>query len=119
MGAGVVVRDNSGACVVSCRHQLLGVVEPEQAEALALLRAVQLAQEEGFPKVIFASDCLSLVQRVRSSSVDRLPVGVLVADIKSLAKSFTSVSFIHVKHCLNEAARSASRELYVLMLFNK
>jgi hypothetical protein len=36
--------------------------------------------------------------------LDRSPVGVLVADIKSLAKSFTSVSFIHVKCCLNEAA---------------
>jgi hypothetical protein len=76
------------------------VVEPEQAEALALLRAVQLAQEEGLSKVIFTLDCLPLVQRVRSSSVDRSPVGVLV----SLAKSFTSVTFIHVKRCLNEAA---------------
>jgi hypothetical protein len=58
MGAGVVV------CVAACRHHMPGLALPEQAEALALQWAVHFAQEESFAKVIFASDCLSLVQRL-------------------------------------------------------
>jgi hypothetical protein len=71
---------------------------------LALQRAVRLAQEEGFGEVIFASDCLSLVQRIQSTASDRSLVGMLVDNIKDRARSFTMVFFSHVKHSLNEAA---------------
>jgi hypothetical protein len=72
MGAGIVARDHLGTCVFACRHQLLGLASPEVAEALALHRAVTLASEVGYEKVIFASDCLSLVQRIISSRMDRI-----------------------------------------------
>jgi ribonuclease HI len=104
MGAGIIVRNHQGTCLVSCRQQLHGLVPPENAEALALRRAVSLARDEGFDKVIFASDCLSLVHRLNSQVVDRSSVGLLVDGIKSMTSSFTSVSFIHVKRNLNEAA---------------
>jgi hypothetical protein len=91
MGADIVARDHTGACVFSCRHQLHDLRPPEEAEALALRRAVLLAQEEGFDKVIFASDCLSLVQRLNSLTMDRSSAGILVHGIKDMTNSFTSV----------------------------
>jgi hypothetical protein len=90
--------------MLRCRQQLHGLVSRENAEALVLRRAVSLARDEDFDKVIFVSDCLSLVYRLNSSVVDRSSVGLLVDGIKSMTSSFTSVSFIHVKHNLNEAA---------------
>jgi hypothetical protein len=63
---------------------------------LSLGRVVSLAGEEGFDKVVIASDCLSLVQRFNSSVVDRSQVGVVVQDIKAMISSFASVSVIHV-----------------------
>jgi hypothetical protein len=78
--------------------------EPEYAEALALRRAVSLAREEGYDRVTFASDCLSLIQRLNSLVLDRSSVGILVAEVKHMAKSFSSVSFCHVKRNLNKAA---------------
>jgi hypothetical protein len=36
--------------------------EPELAEAYALRQAVSLARDEGLNQVIFAFDCLSLIQ---------------------------------------------------------
>ena len=104
MGAGVVIRDHHGNCLAACRHQLPGLAPPEEAEALALRRAVLLAREEGFGRAIFATDCLSLVHRLNSSLMDRSPVGILVGGIKHMTNSFTMVSFIHVKRSLNEAA---------------
>jgi hypothetical protein len=97
MGAGVVLRDHLGACLVACRQQLQGLASLEDAEALALRRAVLLARDEGFDKVIFVTDCLSLVQRLNATVIDRSSVGILVSGIKAIATSFASVSFIHVK----------------------
>ena len=65
---------------------------------------MEFARDEGHGKVIFSSDCLSLIQRINSSTVDRSSVGLLVAGIKLLVRGFTSVSFCHVKRGLNEAA---------------
>jgi hypothetical protein len=50
--------------VAACRHHMPGLASPERAEALAILLAVNFAQEDGLAKVILASDCLSLVQRL-------------------------------------------------------
>jgi hypothetical protein len=76
---------------------------PENAEALALGHAIQLAHVEGFDRVIFAMECLSLVHRLNSSVMDRSSVGLLVNGNKAMTISFTTVSFIHVKRNLNEA----------------
>ena len=61
-------------------------------------------KERRLDKVIFASDCLSLIQRLQSSSLDRSVVGILVGEIKSLVDVFREVSFTQVKRNLNVAA---------------
>jgi ribonuclease HI len=104
MSAGVIMRDHQGTCLLACRQYFEGLLSPEHAEALALRHAVQLARDEGRDKVIFASDCLSLVQRLNSSGIDRSSVGLVVSDIKQMATDFYEVSFRHVKRVLNEAA---------------
>jgi ABC-type ATPase involved in cell division len=66
--------------------------------------AVSLVGSEGFGKIMMVSDCLSLLQRVNFSTLDRSNVGVVVQDIKLLAHSFDEISFSHVhRHC-NESA---------------
>jgi ribonuclease HI len=104
MGTGAIIRDHQGSCIAACRQHIQGVQQPECAEALALRRAVELARDKGFNKVIFASDCLSLIQRINSLTVDRSSVGLIISGIKLLARDFSSVSFCHVKRVLNEAA---------------
>jgi hypothetical protein len=103
MGAGIISRNHQGTCLVSCRQQLHGLLPPKNAEALTLRRAVSLARDEGFDKVIFATDCLSLVRRLNSSVVDTSSAGLLMDGINSMTNSFMLVSFIHVKHNFNEA----------------
>jgi hypothetical protein len=61
MGAGVIIRDHHGFFLAACRQHMEGLAAPEYAEALALRRAVQFAQEEGMDKMIFKLDCLSLI----------------------------------------------------------
>jgi hypothetical protein len=75
-------------------------------------REVTLAREVGCKKVIFASDCLALVQRITSSRMDRFSVSILVSGIKEVSKYFTSVSFTHVKRHLNEAAHILAKSCF-------
>jgi ribonuclease HI len=109
MGIGVVIRSHHGECLLSCSELLEEVTMPEIAEAMALRRALSLASEEGFDKIIVASDCLSLILRINDSTVDRSQVGVLVQDIKALSSEFVSVNFIHVFRQCNVAAHTLAR----------
>ena len=69
----------------------------DYAEALALCRAVSFAREEVVDRAIFATDCLSLVQRLNSSEMDRSSVGLVVEGIRFLARDFSMISFDHIK----------------------
>jgi hypothetical protein len=79
------------------------------AEAMAMRWAVQIASDRGFDKVIFASDCLSLVKHSLSAERDRSMVGVVISDIKQMMAGFASTSIRHVKRSCNEAAHILAR----------
>jgi hypothetical protein len=112
MAAGVIIRDHLGTCIAACRQYINNLPSPEYGEAIALRRAVLLARDRGLDKAIFASDCLSLVQRMDSSTRDRSSVGILVDDIKHLVKDFNSVSFFHVRRELNVAAHVLAKSCF-------
>lgn len=102
--AGVVTLDHDGKCIAACSEPIQGALEPELAEALALRRVVYLARDERFSKVIFASDCQSLVQRINYSGHDRSCIGSVVKEIKLASRGFVSAVFKHVRWHLNAAA---------------
>jgi ribonuclease HI len=109
MGAGIVVRDHAGLFITACGDSQQEVTSPEMAEALALRRAVSFAVNEGFTKVIFASDCLSVINRIAEPLVDRSFCGPVIEDVKLAAASFESCSFTHVSRSLNMAAHCLAR----------
>ena len=74
-----------------------------------LRRAVALTREEGFSRAVFQSDCLSIIQKTNTLTVDRSPVGLITADIKELAAFFSSVRFSHVNRLSNVAAHILAR----------
>ena len=54
MGMGVVIRNHNDMCLLACSQVFDAVTSPELAEALAIRRALSLAREEGFFKIILA-----------------------------------------------------------------
>jgi hypothetical protein len=68
MGVGVVIRNHIGNCLVACNQFLDEVMATEIAEALAVRCALTIARDEGLNKLILASDCISVVQRITSSA---------------------------------------------------
>jgi hypothetical protein len=74
---------------------------PEIAEALAMRRAIMLARDEGFSKIIVNFDCFSIVQHVTVGQEDRSLCGPMIHDIRQMAASFVSCSFVYVMRGLN------------------
>jgi ribonuclease HI len=109
MGLGVVIRDHNGVCLTACSEYHEEVTSPEIAEALALRRAINLAKDEGFTKIIINLDCLSVVNRVNAVEDDRSLCGPVIYDIRKLMPSFTSCSIKHVVRGLNVAAHTLAK----------
>jgi ribonuclease HI len=109
MGVGVVIRNHIGECLAAHSELIPDVTAPELAEALAVRRALALTREEGYNKVMLATDCLSVVQRINNSTLDRSFLGVVIQDIKMEASKFTSYSFFHVPRKRNESAHVLAR----------
>jgi hypothetical protein len=109
MAMGMVVRDHVGNCLAAASEPLQGFSSPELVEALALHRAVEIARAKGFVNTTFASDCFSVIQRLNRPRPVRSDVGLVLKDIKVLAKGFSSISFKHVSRSLNEAAHLLAR----------
>jgi hypothetical protein len=104
MGMGVMICDHNGIRAAACSERNNEVVTPEIAEAVAMCRAISLANDEGYDKIIIISDCLSVVKRVRAESQDRSICGPVIHDIRNISKTFTSCSFHHVNRALNVVA---------------
>jgi hypothetical protein len=110
MGAGVVARNHDGSFLAACGERYDEVVVPEIAEAIAVRRALLFAQEEEFSKIIIASDCLSVIQRIKSGEVDRSLYGPVIEDIKLMSRGFGTCEFCHVYRVTNVAAHLLAKE---------
>jgi ribonuclease HI len=104
MGVGIVIRNHNGECVAACSELIPDVTAPELAEALAVRRAMTLAREEGYDKIMLATDCLSVVHHINSSTLDRSFLGVVIQDIKKEAEMFSSYSFFLIPRKRNVSA---------------
>lgn len=100
MGVGMVVRKHIGEYLAACSECLDRITTSELAEALMFRRATVLACDEGYQNVILVSNCLSMVQWLNLSMRDRSSVGTVIFDIKSMAKSFSSVVFFYHVSCV-------------------
>jgi hypothetical protein len=104
MGAGIMVRDHHGDCLVACCDKFPNVTVPEMAEAMAIRFALSFARGECLDNFTCATDYLSVVQRVNSPGKDRSACGSVIEDIKRLLSSFQSSSITHVYRSQNVAA---------------
>jgi hypothetical protein len=74
-----------------------------------LRRVVAFACDEGYSRVIFASDCQSVINRVNAEMMDRSSYGPVIEDVKRIARSFVFCSFKHVYRVVNVVAHNLAR----------
>ena len=97
---------------------------PKIVEATSCRMGVQLALSFNFPNVIFESDCLGLIQKINSRQSDLSALGLLVADIQVLMRSFVSCSFTYqpcscdMGHAKGDVPATATTSVFLTIEFN-
>ncbi|KAM0846858.1 hypothetical protein ACQ4PT_055376 [Festuca glaucescens] len=109
MGWGAVFRNHAGEFLLSCSEGLHGLPPPELAEAIAVRRAMSVARVRGFSRIAVVSDCLSVIQRILASAMDRSTLGAVINDINTLKTDFQSCLFSFSSRKTNVLAHKLAR----------
>jgi hypothetical protein len=110
MGLGLVIRNHRGDFLAAARQGIDKITNPELAEAIAFTHAIHFAMQLPYNQEIVASDCLSLINKLRLSTVDRSHSWIIIEDIKQTKKASSVVlSFIHVSRNSNEVAHALAK----------
>lgn len=103
-GAGMVLRDDTGAIIFSVCHFLHSSTSPLEAELAACLEGVTLALERTDGPLIVEMDCMQGVDFLTEQSVNRSPVASFVWETKSLLYGGRQHKIQHVCRSSNAAA---------------
>ena len=115
-GAGMILRDASGAIIFSACRSLQACPEALEAELCSCLEGLELTIQHCQLQIIVESDCSQLVSAVAEKSQDRSSFMNIISDIKLLASSFRECKIVKVdrgqvriSHCLANCARTEGR----------
>ena len=108
-GIGAVIRNHDGAVMASCAEKLNQTYKVEEIEALAALKALQLAYDLGFQNVILEGDSLGLIQALKAEDHNLSPLGLLVEDVKLFANNFVRLSYSHIKRSGNNVTHNLTK----------
>ena len=104
-GWGCIARDAAGDVLCAAAGPLVDVSDPLHAEALALMRTINFAENFGMGRVIFMTDCLPLKQAIDDSNADRSQLGSLFRETKyQLQIGFIQFKLVQKSHECNMPA---------------
>ncbi|XP_073358159.1 uncharacterized protein [Aegilops tauschii subsp. strangulata] len=84
-GVGVVFRDEMGAFRGAASFFLPGISQAETTELMACRRAVQMALQQGIPKLHVEIGCLVVARMLNEKERNLSAVGIVVEEIKTMA----------------------------------
>ncbi|XP_030477950.1 uncharacterized protein LOC115694989 [Cannabis sativa] len=104
-----IARDASGHALeaISCCKQ--GTVTPELAEAMGVREALSWLKRKGWHRVTIETDCLIVVQALRSPLPMFSYFGSVISDCKTLLKDVNDVFILFVKRSDNGVAHTIAR----------
>nr|XP_023928856.1 uncharacterized protein LOC112040187 [Quercus suber] len=108
-GLGVIFRDSQGLAMVSLAQNIQLVSSVAEMEALAATRALELAAELGFDRVIFEGDSTSVITSLTDQVQYLTPFGLLIREAQDLALQLNHVKFQHVGREGNSVAHNLAR----------
>lgn len=114
VGFGFVARDSEGALVEAKAIFHPNLVTPIMAEAMAFKEALSWMEEHGWYDATVESDCLGVVQAIRSRMAMRSYFGSIVEDCRVLLQRLHNVTVFFVKRSANMVAHHLARESYYL-----
>ncbi|KAM6573212.1 hypothetical protein CsatA_017292 [Cannabis sativa] len=108
-GIGMVARDDHGFFLEGVTKKFSGVVRPEIAEAISFREALSWIKNQRWNQVVVETDCLIVVQALRTSCEMRSLFGLIIKECKLLLAELRNVSFHFVKRSANVVAHAFAR----------
>ncbi|XP_060965763.1 uncharacterized protein LOC133034618 [Cannabis sativa] len=108
-GSGMVARDDRGWLIEGRTILAMNMVEPLLAEAISVKEALTWIKLKQWHHVTVESDCLGVVQALRSSICMISLFGQVIQSCKNLLADLSTVEVIFVKRSANSVAHSFAR----------
>lgn len=108
-GGGGAIRNAQGFCIAAFASPF-GVQNNHVAEALAMLKSLQLTQGFKFKKIWLEGDSLNIIQALKGTSSVSWNITNLVKSAKYLLNNYVSISIIHTLREGNKVADLLANE---------
>ncbi|KAL8119150.1 hypothetical protein AgCh_016602 [Apium graveolens] len=119
-GVGMLARDDERAVVQGRSDSYEGVVRPEFAEAMSVKEALSWVKCMAWQGVTIESDCLGVVQAIRSKVTMTSPFSSIIMECRRLIAEL-NIELFFIKRSANMAAHLLAREscLYPGRVFDR
>lgn len=110
VGYGLCARDHTGRLIDARAVCQRGRTSAVLAEALAFKEALSWIKSKQWHNVLIETDCLKVVQALRSSLTFTSPLGLVIADCKQLMQGIANAAFCFIKRSANRVAHCLARQ---------
>lgn len=109
-GYGAVARDHNGTFLEAKAAGFVGSITAEMAEALGFKEALSWVKTKQWREVILETDCIRVVQAMRSPIVLASTFGLVIEDCKKLVHDIANAEYYFVKRSANRVAHCLARQ---------
>lgn len=109
VGFGLVARDSDGELIEAIAKVHPTLVPPVVAEAMAFKEALSWVDARGWHDAVVESDCLSMVQAIRSHVPMRSYFGLIIEDCRELLRRLNKIGLFFVKRFANMVAHQVAK----------
>lgn len=107
-GFGIVVRNHDGCLILAKSLTKPEIMNPTLAEAIAVKEALSWTMEMGWSSVTIESDCLVVIQLMRSDAPMRSRLGRVIEDCREIVR-YNNVRLSFIKRSANMPAHELAR----------
>ncbi|XP_075645521.1 uncharacterized protein LOC142616586 [Castanea sativa] len=101
VGLGMIIRDQAGLVLAVLSQKIPMPTSVKTVEVMAARRALLLARELGFERVMIEGDFEVIIKVIKEKTLLSSDLGHILQDIHALSCSFSSISFHHIKRMGN------------------
>ncbi|XVF59431.1 hypothetical protein PTKIN_Ptkin07bG0275300 [Pterospermum kingtungense] len=108
-GIGVVIRNGARELMGTKVAKIQNVIDPFVIKATAAIQAMEFARDLGFQRILLEGDALSIVSKLKSSSLDLFVIGFLIKEGREIAKLFQLCKIQHTPRSGNTVAHTLAK----------
>lgn len=104
LGCGIIARDHHGHLILAKTRLISETLNPTLAEAISVKEAPSWSKEMKWDTVTVESDCLVVIQLIRSAVPLQSRLGLIIEDCRELARHFNNIKLYFIKRSANISA---------------